>query len=36
MKLSKILLNGNELASKLVNRIKDNIVSERNNRAFFY
>lgn len=36
MKLSKIWLNGNELASKLINKIKDNIVAERNKRASFY
>jgi 5,10-methylene-tetrahydrofolate dehydrogenase/methenyl tetrahydrofolate cyclohydrolase len=36
MKLSKIWLNGNELAAKHISRIKETIVTERVTRANFY
>jgi hypothetical protein len=36
MQLSKIWLNGNEFAGKLINRIKDVIISERSTHASFY
>lgn len=36
MQLSKIWLNGNELAAKLIARIKESIISEQLKHGSFY